>query len=89
MDFMQCIIALTGLTGHFFVARKNLLGYWFWIIGNIATVMISMEKQLYVLAGLFVTYTVIALLAIRKWKKDESERRLSDQLGQPCRCISR
>ena len=89
MDFMQCVIALTGLAGHFFVARKNPLGYWFWIIGNIATVIISTEKQLYVLAGLFVIYTVIALLAIRKWKGDESKRALSDSFGQPCRCLSR
>ena len=89
MDFMQCIIALTGFAGHFFVARKNLLGYWFWIIGNIAMVIISMEKQLYILVGQFLIYTVIALLAIRKWKKDESEQQLSDSPGQPCRCISR
>ncbi len=79
MDAIQWLIAATGLLGHVFVARKNHIGYWFWIIGNLLTIYVSWNKDLFILVGLFVIYTVISIVAIYRWKKTLP--------GQKLRCL--
>jgi len=77
MDYMQLIITVTGLAGHYFVAKKNPIGYAFWIIGNIAMIVESLDKGMYMLVALFLIYTAISLWAMRSWvsgnRKDNAE----------------
>lgn len=77
MDVIQLLIAATGLLGHLFIARKNHIGYWFWIIGNLLTIYVSWSKELYILVGLFVIYTVISLVAIHQWKNHSPRQGLN------------
>jgi len=79
MDILQWVIAATGLAGHYYIARQNSLGYWFWILGNGVMIFQTIDKQLYVIAGLFGIYTIISLYAISKWEENTNS-------GNACRC---
>jgi len=64
---LQVVVAVTGLAGHFYIKKKNHLGYRFWIVGNIAMMAITIEKGMYVTTALFAVYTWIAIEAIKEW----------------------
>lgn len=68
MDLIQAFIIATGLAGHFLVARRRPLGYWFWIAGNLALIALFGARHLYGMVALYVIYTAISLYAIRSWR---------------------
>ena len=64
---LQVVVAITGLAGHYYIKKKNHLGYRFWIVGNVAMMVITIEKGMYVTTALFAVYTWIAIEAIKEW----------------------
>ena len=72
MDWIQTFICITGLAGHLLIARQDRRGYWFWILGNLAIIKLSLGDGHYGMVGLFVVYTMISLNALRTWKKKEA-----------------
>jgi nicotinamide riboside transporter PnuC len=71
MDWTQAFICITGLIGHLLIARQDKRGYWFWLLGNIAIIKISLIDGRYGMAVLFLVYTFISLQALRMWAKKE------------------
>ena len=84
MDYMQLIITVTGLAGHYFVAKKNPIGYAFWIIGNIAMIAESLDKGMYMLVALFLVYTGISLWAMRSWIAGNRDQRADETAPAVC-----
>lgn len=73
IDMMQAIAIITGIAGHLLLARRNVNGYWVWIVGNFATIYLSYEKQLFGMAFLFVLYTMISCWAIWNWQHPNTQ----------------
>lgn len=71
MDWIEVFICATGLAGHVLIARQDKRGYWFWIAGNIAIIKLSIADTHFGMAGLFLTYTVISLHALRTWGRNQ------------------
>jgi hypothetical protein len=67
MDWTQAFICITGLAGHLLIAKQDRRGYWFWILGNIAIIKLSLIDGHYGMAGLFLMYSFISLQALRIW----------------------
>lgn len=73
MNYLQIIAILTGLIGHWFVSNQDVRGYYYWIIGNLATIYLQFKVELYGMVILFVIYTALSIYGIVKWKKIKRE----------------
>lgn len=73
IDLMQAIAMISGIAGHLLLAKRNVNGYWIWIIGNIASIYLSYERQLFGMSFLFVLYTLISFWAIWNWQHPKKE----------------
>ncbi|MCP4970466.1 MAG: nicotinamide mononucleotide transporter [Arcobacter sp.] len=60
----------------FMLAKKVLENWIYWIIIDIVSIYIYIQKELYLTAALFIIYTILALVAYINWKKDFEYSRL-------------
>jgi nicotinamide mononucleotide transporter len=58
-----------SVVGMWMLARKYVEQWWVWFVVDIVSVGMYIDKSLYYLALLYVTYVVVALFGYRKWKK--------------------
>lgn len=58
-----------GVWGQFLIAHRNVLGFWVWIVSNVALVVVSLSNGLYAMAALYVFYSGMCIYSIRQWKK--------------------
>lgn len=64
----QAFIVVTGISGQYFVANKNHVGFYFWIATNIGVVAVSLSHSLWGMAGLNFFYLCMCIWSVRKWK---------------------
>ena len=70
MQFLQFIAIATGLLGHWFISNQDVRGYYVWIVGNVAMIVLQWQVGLYGMVLLFVIYTVISVIGIKKWQRN-------------------
>lgn len=68
--FIQTVILLTGILGAILVARKNMLGFWSWMISNVLLFVISAQQGLWGMAALYVFYFGTCVYSLWYWRKD-------------------
>lgn len=68
MDWMQFFIVVTGLAGQILVAKRNPAGFFCWIAGNMAMMVMFAEQSLYAMVGLYCIYTLISMYGIFEWR---------------------
>ncbi len=60
------IASILGIIGAFFVAKRNVFGFYVWIVGN----GIWLYKFNYSWVGLmFFVYTILSIYSIWEWRK--------------------
>lgn len=67
MDALQLLIVTMGLAGQVLVAKRNAMGYAFWIVGNVSLMFMYHGLHQYGLIGLQVVNTAIQLYAVGRW----------------------
>ncbi|MFJ2986334.1 nicotinamide riboside transporter PnuC [Collimonas sp. NPDC087041] len=63
--------ALTGfsLVAQFWMARKYVANWWLWIAVDIIYVGVYIYKDLYLTAGLYAGFIVLAIIGLRNWQR--------------------
>jgi nicotinamide riboside transporter PnuC len=56
-----------GLAGQVLVAKRNAMGYAFWIVGNVSLMFMCHGLHQYGLIGLQIVNTAIQLYAVGRW----------------------
>jgi nicotinamide mononucleotide transporter len=67
---LDAITAAAGLLATWMQARKFIENWLIWIPTDIALTIMFFIEHLYVTAGLFLLYTIIAIFAYIKWNKE-------------------
>jgi nicotinamide mononucleotide transporter len=67
---LDAITAAAGLIATWMQARKFIENWLVWIPTDITLTIMFVVEKMYVTAGLFLLYTVIAIFAYFKWKKE-------------------
>ena len=70
---LQIIGAIGGLGGTFLVNKRNVAGFYFWIVSNLALVALQVSLNIWVLAALHLAYLGLAIHGIFSWKKPENQ----------------
>lgn len=73
MQYLQIVAIITGLLGHWLITKQDVRGYYAWIAGNVATIILQLNVELYGMAALFLTYTALSIYGIIKWKSIKSK----------------
>lgn len=68
MGYLEIFAIATGLAGHWLISNQDVRGYYAWIAGNLAFIVMQYNVGLYGMAGLFVVYTLLSIRGIIKWK---------------------
>ena len=74
MDALQIVIIITGLIGQLLVARRNKLGFYFWIVGNCALSVVFWQSEKYGLIALHAVYSAIQVYSIWHWGARSARR---------------
>lgn len=69
--FVQGFILVTGVVGQLYVARLNVVGFYYWLIGNLAVVAVSWHFSSFGLLGLYMYFSFMAVYSILHWKKQQ------------------
>lgn len=70
---VQTLIVLTGVAGQLFVIRKNVIGFWFWIVSNLTMVLVSTYKGYYGLTLLYLFYCGMCIYGLKEWGRPDPE----------------
>ena len=57
-----------GVIGQLYVAHQRTVGFWWWIVANLALITVSSVHGLYGMAALYGYFTVMAGYSIWKWQ---------------------
>jgi len=68
--YADAFISSFSLVGTWLTAQKKLESWLVWIIVDIVCVYLYYHKQLYLTAGLYGIYTVLAVYGYRAWSQD-------------------
>lgn len=54
-------------------SRAIIFNWWMWILIDLVYIPVYLQKELYATAGLYAFFLLLALLALREWKRSEAE----------------
>lgn len=57
------------LVGMWFMARRKVENWWFWIIGDIICVPMFLYKGLGITSAQYLVFTVLAVIGLREWNR--------------------
>lgn len=63
----QAVILISGIVGNFYVAKKDVTGFVWWIAGNLVMVAVSVQNELWLMVLLYTYYTATAVYALCTW----------------------
>lgn len=77
MDIIQLhklawIFVLISLIGNFFIIKKSIMGFWFWLIADLFFIFLNFYLHETAQGVLYIIYTIFCLYGIYKWRKNES-----------------
>jgi nicotinamide mononucleotide transporter len=67
---VDSFVSSASIIATWMLARKHLQNWIFWIVIDFISTFLFLYKQLYFFAGLFIIYTILAVIGYRKWKQD-------------------
>lgn len=70
LEFLQIIAAISGLTGQYFVVKKDVRGFYLWVLSNLAIMVLQYLAGYYWLLALHFAYLCLCLHGIRRWRAD-------------------
>jgi nicotinamide mononucleotide transporter len=71
LPYVDALIAWGSVLATWMVARKLIENWWYWIVLDLAAVVLFARQGLFVTALLFLVYTVLAFRGLLQWRKDE------------------
>jgi nicotinamide riboside transporter PnuC len=69
MDMLQALSVLLGLTGTWLINRKQITGYYFWLVSNTMAVPVLWHAHLWWMTALFSIYFILSLDGLREWRQ--------------------
>ena len=69
-ESISWVFVTLSLLGNFFVIQKNVLGQWFWTVGNVGWVAFNLYNEAYSQAFLFAVYFMMSVYGIIAWTKE-------------------
>jgi nicotinamide mononucleotide transporter len=63
-------VVVLSLVAQWLLTRKNLESWHFWIVVDMIAIGVYFAKQLYITAGLYGVFLILAFLGLQAWKKE-------------------
>jgi len=73
------VIASLAVFGAVLNARKNIKGFYIWVVSNLCWIVYNCVIHEYALAVLFGVYTVISMYGIHQWRKQKKQEVLDGE----------
>ncbi|TWB25392.1 nicotinamide riboside transporter PnuC [Nitrospirillum bahiense] len=68
LPYLDATLAGFSLVAQYWTARKHIENWWLWIAVDVVYVAMYVVKDLYLTAGLYVAFIVLAILGLRSWR---------------------
>ncbi|MEE3623170.1 nicotinamide riboside transporter PnuC [Nitrospirillum sp. BR 11752] len=68
LPYLDATLAGFSLVAQYWTARKHIENWWLWIAVDVAYVALYLVKDLYLTAGLYAAFIVLAILGLRSWR---------------------
>ena len=72
INYVDSITTSTFLIAMFLMARKSILNWHFWILGNTIAIPMFLEKGYAITAFQYLIFLLLAIRGLLEWKKDKS-----------------
>ena len=79
LPYLDSATTSTSLVAQWMMTRKILENWAVWVAVDVVYVGMFLYKSLYLTAGLYTVFFVLAVMGYREWKRSFDERRLSDE----------
>ena len=79
LPYLDSATTSTSLFAQWMMTRKILENWAVWVAVDVVYVGMFLYKSLYLTAGLYTVFFVLAVMGYREWKRSFDERRLSDE----------
>jgi nicotinamide mononucleotide transporter len=66
-----CVVG--SLIAQVLQSRAIIFNWWMWILIDLVYIPVYLQKELYATAGLYAFFLLLAMLALREWKRSEAE----------------
>lgn len=67
--YPDAFVAIISLIAQWLMSRKNLESWYFWIAVDVVAIAVYLYKDLYLTAGLYCVFLVLACMGYALWKK--------------------
>jgi nicotinamide mononucleotide transporter len=81
--YTDSLTSVAAIVTTYMVARKILENWYYWFVIDAVSVYLYYARELYLFAGLFVTYLVLIVIGFRAWQADMRRQRETALAGQP------
>ena len=61
------LFVFISLCGNFFIIKKNILGFYLWLIADIFLIFYNLNIQEFAQSTLYIIYTFFCIYGIFKW----------------------
>ncbi|TWB38526.1 nicotinamide riboside transporter PnuC [Nitrospirillum pindoramense] len=68
LPYLDATLAGFSLVAQYWTARKHIENWWLWIAVDVVYVALYLVKDLYLTAGLYAAFIVLAILGLRSWR---------------------
>lgn len=82
VPLIDSITTAIFFVGMWFMARKNIENWIYWIIGDLISVPLYLYKGLGLTSFQYVVFTGLAIAGYLSWRKKEAEGRLNQLIGE-------
>ena len=79
LPYLDSATTSTSLVAQWMMTRKIVENWAVWVAVDVVYVGMFLYKSLYLTAGLYAVFFVLAVMGYRDWKRSFEERRLSDE----------
>ncbi len=76
MMYIESLAASLSLVAQFLSAKRCMQNWLFWLIINIMYVAVNFHQHLYLMALLYLIFSILSIDGYMKWKKTEKNQRL-------------
>ena len=67
--YIDALVTLFSLFATYLVAQKVVENWWYWIVIDIICIPLFYSRGLYITSILYVVYTIMAVVALMRWKR--------------------
>jgi hypothetical protein len=68
-QLLEYIFVIPSLIGSYFVANKKVIGFWYWLVADVAGVLFALWYAHYAFAVLSFAYGVMCVYSIKMWSR--------------------